>query len=105
MHVIIADIASFFGNVKTFKTTNTLLPSNARKEMETFYWKINGTGHITNNELIVLFVKGWIVKLNGHPINCAKDVVATTKEKARRFGNGTMNKPKVEKCSNVNESL
>jgi hypothetical protein len=29
-HVIMADIASLFGNVKTFKTTNTLFPSNER---------------------------------------------------------------------------
>jgi hypothetical protein len=42
-HVTTIDIATFFGNVKTFKTTNPLLPSNTRKEMETLYWKINGT--------------------------------------------------------------
>jgi hypothetical protein len=59
-HFTTTNIASFFGNVKTFKTTNPLLPSNARKEMETLYWKINGTSHITNNELMVWFVKGWI---------------------------------------------
>jgi hypothetical protein len=29
-HVTIVDIAKKFGNVKTFKTTNPLLPSNAR---------------------------------------------------------------------------
>ncbi len=80
--VIMADIASFFGNVKTFKTTHTLLPSNAKKEMETLYWKINGNGNITNNELMVWFVKGWIVEWNGHPINWAKVVATNAKEKA-----------------------
>jgi uncharacterized protein YycO len=69
-HVTIIDIASFFGNVKTFKTTNLLFPLDIRKEMETLYWKINGTNHITNNELMVWFVKGWIanrmnIQLNG----------------------------------------
>jgi hypothetical protein len=61
-HVTTTDIASFFGNVKRFKTINPLLPSNARKEIETLYWKINGIGHITDNELMVWFVKGWIIE-------------------------------------------
>jgi hypothetical protein len=52
-HAIIIDITSFFGNVKMFKTTNPLLPLDAKKELETLYWKINGTSHITNNELMV----------------------------------------------------
>jgi len=49
-------------------------------------------------------VKGWIAKWNGHLINWAKDAIAITKEKVQRLGNGTMNKPKVEKCLDVNES-
>jgi hypothetical protein len=57
-HVITAKIVAIFGNVNTFKTTNPLLSPNARKEIETLYWKIYGTGHITNNELMVSFVKG-----------------------------------------------
>jgi hypothetical protein len=103
-HVTTEDIVSFFGNVKTFKTINPLLPSNARKDIETLYWKINGTSHITNNELMVWFVKGWITKRNGHPINWAKAVATTTKEKVQHLGIGTMNKPKMEKLStDVNE--
>jgi len=68
-HVMTIDIATIFSNVKTFKTTNPILPPNARKEIETLYWKIYGIGHITNNELMVWFVKGWITQWNGHPIN------------------------------------
>jgi hypothetical protein len=68
-HVITIDIASFFGNVRTFKTTNPLLPSDVKKDIDTLYWKINGTSHITNNELMVWFVKGWIIDIKGHPIN------------------------------------
>jgi hypothetical protein len=49
-----------FGHVKTFKTTNPMLP-NAKKEIETLYWKIYGTWHITN-KLMIWFVKGWIAK-------------------------------------------
>jgi hypothetical protein len=60
--VIITNIVSYFGNVKTFKTTCPLLLYDTRKEIETLYYKINGTRHITNNELMVWFVKGWIVQ-------------------------------------------
>jgi hypothetical protein len=49
-----------FGHVKIFKTTNPLLPTDAKKNIETLYWKIYGIGHITNNELMAWFVKGWI---------------------------------------------
>jgi hypothetical protein len=58
----------------------------AQKEIETFYWEINGTSHITNNELMHWFVKGWITHGNGHPINWVVAVATTTKEKARRLG-------------------
>jgi hypothetical protein len=61
-HVTTLDIASFFGNVKRFKTVNPLLPLNTRKKIKTLYWKINGIGHTTNNELMVWFVKGWIIE-------------------------------------------
>jgi hypothetical protein len=49
---------------------------------------------------MVWFVKGWIVKQNGHPINWASIIVATTKEKARHLG--IINKSKSEK-SNFSE--
>jgi hypothetical protein len=35
-HVITIDIVSFFGNVRTFKTTNPLLPSNAKKRLKPY---------------------------------------------------------------------
>jgi hypothetical protein len=49
-----------FGHVKTFKPVNPILP-NAKKEIETLYWKMYGTWHITN-KLMTWFVKGWIAK-------------------------------------------
>ncbi len=46
-----------------------------------------------------------IVEQNEHPINGVKVVGAITKEKAWHLGNGTMNKPKVEKSLYFSESL
>jgi hypothetical protein len=60
--VTIVDIAQIFGNVQKFKTTNPLLLEEHIKELEKLYWKIYGTGHITNNELYLWLVKGWVVK-------------------------------------------
>jgi hypothetical protein len=69
------------------------LPLVAKKAIETLYWKINGIAHITNNELLLWFVKGFIVEQKGHPINWAI-VVATIKEKARHI---STIKPKVKR--------
>jgi hypothetical protein len=71
-HVITIDIASFFGNVKTFKTKNPLLPLDAKNKITTLYWKINDTSHITNNELMVWFVKGWIIDIRDIPLTRLK---------------------------------
>jgi hypothetical protein len=78
-HVTITNIAAIFGNLNTFKTTNPLLSLDVKKEIDTLYRKIYGTGHITNNELMVLFVKGWMVEWNGHPINWATTIVEIAK--------------------------
>ncbi len=59
--VTIVDITKVFSNVKVFKTTNPLLPP-VTKEIKTLYQKINGFAHIINNELMLWFVKGWIVE-------------------------------------------
>ncbi len=94
-HVTTMDIAKICSNVNTFKTTNPLFPPDTKKEIETLYWKIYGKGHITNNELMVWSVKGWVAQWNGHPINWVIVVVTTAKEKTRRVS--IVNKPKVEK--------
>ncbi len=59
-HVTTTDITKVFCNIKTYKSTNSLFTKETNKEIETFYWKINGKGHTTNIELMVWFVKGWI---------------------------------------------
>jgi hypothetical protein len=71
---------------KVFKTTNPLLPLVATEEIKTLYWKIDGIAHITNNELMLWFVKGWIVERKGHLINWVVVVVAITKEKGSMHG-------------------
>ncbi len=101
-HVIALNIATIFGNVKKFKTTNPLLSPNARKEIETLYWNIYGTRHIINIGLMAWFVKGWITEWNGQPINWATTVAKIGKEKARHLG--TVNKFKYEK-SNFSEGF
>jgi hypothetical protein len=59
-HVTTSNIVSMFGHVKTFKTINPFFFCICKKKNETIYWKLYGIGHITNNELMVSFVKGWI---------------------------------------------
>ncbi len=99
-HVTTMDIAKFFGNVKTFNSNKPLLTGEARKQIETLYWKINGTGHNINNELMGWFVKGWKAGQNGHPINQVVTIAATIKEKHGHLG--TQMKSKGEKLD-VNE--
>ncbi len=79
--VTIMDIAKVFGNIKVFKTTNPFLPPIAKKEIKTLYWKINGFAHITNNELMLWFIKGWIVEQKGHLVNWDITIPTIAKEK------------------------
>jgi hypothetical protein len=39
-----------------------LLSKEHRKELEKLYWNIYGIGHITNNELYLWLVKGWVAE-------------------------------------------
>jgi len=45
-----------------------MLSKEHNKQLEHLYWKIYGSGHITNNELYLRFVKGWIAKNEEHPV-------------------------------------
>jgi hypothetical protein len=77
VHVTTANITKIFDNVQKFKTTNPLL-SQEHKELERLYWKIYSTGHITNNELYLWLMKGWIADTKGHKVNWAKATAFTT---------------------------
>lgn len=80
-HLTIVDITKLFGNVNKFKTTNPIVPLEKKKELERLYWRVYGTCHITNNEIMVRLVRGWIVECNGHNINWAKAIASIAKEK------------------------
>jgi len=81
-HLTTIDIIKLFGNVNKFKTTNPILPLEKKKKLERLYWRVYGIGHITNNEIMVWLVRGWIVECNGHKINWAIAIAFTTKEKS-----------------------
>ncbi len=74
-HLTIIDITKLFGNVNKFKTTNPTF------FLERLYWRVYGIGHLTNNEIMVWLVIGWIVECNGHKINWAKTTTSIAKEK------------------------
>jgi hypothetical protein len=80
-HVITTNIAKMFGNVHKFKTNNPLLTMEIKRELEWLYWKIYGTMHTINNEIMPWLVKGWAIKHNGNPINWTKATASTAKEK------------------------
>jgi hypothetical protein len=63
------DVVGIFSNVRKFKIMNPLLTKEQTKQLKKLYWKIYGTGHITNNELYSWMIKGWIVKNKGNVIN------------------------------------
>jgi hypothetical protein len=71
--------------------------------LEILYWKIYGTGHITNNELYLWLVKGWIAKTKGHPINWATVVVATVQKKAQHVSIGSLLKGPFANSSDYND--
>jgi hypothetical protein len=102
-HVTTADITYIFGNVSKFRTTNPLLSEDHKKQLEKLYWKIYGTGHITNNELYIWLVRGWIVEGKRHKVNWAAiAAVATAPEKAQRQSSGSLPKAhttEISECS------
>ncbi len=87
-HLTTTDITKHFGNVDKFKITNPILPLEKKTKLERLYWRVYGTCHITNNDIMAWLVKGWITKCNGHKINWTKVTTCIAKKKARR---STMN--------------
>jgi hypothetical protein len=59
-----------------------MLSKEHKKQLEHLYWKIYGNGHITNNEVYLWLVKGWIVENKGHLVNWVEVAIATVWEKA-----------------------
>ncbi len=72
--------------------------------MEHLYWKIYGSGHITNNELYLWFVKGWIAKNEGHPVNWVEAAAIITQEKSQQMTSGSLSRGPSDK-SNFNDGF
>lgn len=81
VHVTTTDVAHVFGNVQKFKSTNSMLTKDHKKQLENLYWNIYGIGHNTNNEFYLWLVRGWIVENKGHPVNWVEVIATTAREK------------------------
>ena len=82
--VIDADVELLFGKCTKFRTTNTVLNPDARKDLMELYSKIYGSQSVTNNEFARWLVKGYIANLNKKKVNWALAASTTASEKADR---------------------
>lgn len=79
-----ADVELLFGKCTKFRTTNTVLNPDARKDLMELYSKIYGSQSVTNNEFAGWLVKGYIANLNKKKVNWALAASTTASEKADR---------------------
>ncbi len=79
------NIEEVFGKLAKFKTTNTQLHVDTKKDLLELYCKIYGTSIITNNEIMSWVVKGYIAQAKDYNGNWARTVASTTKKKAHRL--------------------
>ena len=79
-----ADIEDLFGKCTKFRTTNTVLNPDARKDLMDLYFKIYGSTSVTNNEFAGWLVKGYIANLKRRKVNWALAASTTASEKADR---------------------
>jgi hypothetical protein len=73
-----------FGGSKKFNVKALDLKLEDRITMEEIYWKLFGTSIVTNNDMPTWIVHGYITHTKSHPINWAKAVKSTSKEKAHK---------------------
>lgn len=78
------DIEEVWGKVSSFKTTNTKLHPDTRRELIELYAKIYGTTTVTNNEWSGWVVKGYICESKNKKVDWATAAASTAKEKADR---------------------
>jgi hypothetical protein len=83
-YVTIKECIALFGGSKKFNIKAHDLKLEDRITMEEIYYKLFGTSIITNNDMPTWIVHGYIVHTKGHPINWAKVVESTSKEKTSR---------------------
>jgi hypothetical protein len=79
------NIEEVFGKVAKFKTTNTQLCTETKKELLELCCRIYGTSIITNNEFMSWVVKGYIAQAKGYNVNWARAATLIAKEKARKL--------------------
>jgi hypothetical protein len=68
-HVTQADTEEVFGKVAKFKTTNTHLHVDTKKELLHLCSQIYGTSIIMNNKFMSWVVKGYITESKGWDVN------------------------------------
>ena len=77
-HVSALDIENIFGKDLKFKTTNSNLPTETKKELVALYRKIYGKSDVVNNEFMDWLVKGYIAEKKDFPVNWCVDAASTT---------------------------
>jgi hypothetical protein len=78
------DLEEVWGKVSSYRTTNTSLHPDTRRELISLYAKIYGTEDVTNNEFMLWVVKGFILECKGEMVDWATAAASTAKEKADR---------------------
>ena len=78
------DLEEVWGKVSSYRTTNTKLHPETRRELISLYAKIYGTEDVTNNEFMLWVVKGFILECKGEVVDWASAAASTAREKADR---------------------
>ena len=78
------DLEEVWGKVSSYRTTNTRLHPETRRELINLYAKIYGTEDVTNNEFMLWVVKGFILECKGEVVDWATAAASTAREKADR---------------------
>ena len=79
------DLEEVWGKVSSYRTTNTKLHPETRRELISLYAKIYGTEDVTNNEFMLWVVKGFILECKGEVVDWASAAASTAREKADRL--------------------
>jgi hypothetical protein len=62
-------VEEVWGKCNLFKTTNTMLNPDSRRELLLLYTKIYGKGDVTNNKFMTWVVKGFIAENMGFEVD------------------------------------
>ncbi len=96
-HVYKAYVEKVFGKVSKYKTTNTKLHQDTKKNLLRFCSQIYGTSIVTNDEIMSWVVKGYIAQHKSIDVNWAKMATSTTKNKACQIVMEKMKSSNLEK--------